>query len=221
MMDSAIIFLLISLAVTVIGIISVYTFHVSTIDKFKLLVSYFGGASMLLVIYNLYINFKSNERIEKNRIAYNTIENIRNNYLAPQKELLINYPEGYFLYASMNQDTDLKLTEPKNYDPIKRKQVEVYASLRIFQSVEDFLSTAAYDLTGIYIWLNNYLMWMQSPILRHYWSILNFNYSKDTRALMQRIIEESDYLIQLRKEKGKLTTQDYDKITNNFNVHYR
>ena len=77
----------------------------------------------MLVIYNLYINFQSDERIEKNRIAYNTIENIRNNYLGPQRELLNNYPEGYFLYASMNQDTDLQLTEPTNYDPIKRKQL--------------------------------------------------------------------------------------------------
>ena len=62
---------------------------------------------------------------------------------------------------------------------------------------------------------------MQSPILRHYWSILSFNYSKDTRRTMQRIIEEASYLSQLRKEKGKLTPEDYDKITSNFHVQFR
>ena len=37
MIDSAIIFLIISLFVVLIGIMIVYTFHVPTIDRFKLL----------------------------------------------------------------------------------------------------------------------------------------------------------------------------------------
>ena len=204
MIDNGLFFLILSFMVTMCGIYIVYQFEVNNVTRFSLLVSYLGGISVLLVIYNVYINFKSNDRIEKNRIAYNTIENIRNNYLGPQKELLKYYPEGYFLYASMNQDTQLGEQLPTNFDPIKRQQVELYFSIRVFQSFEDFLSTASYDITGVYVWINNFVMWMQSPILQHYWSILSFNYSIDTREFVAEIIQKANELVELRKQKGRL-----------------
>jgi hypothetical protein len=64
-------------------------------------------------------------------------------------------------------------------------------------------------------------MWMQSPILQHQWSLLNFNYAHDTRALVNRIIEKSNGLIELRKQKGQLVTEDYDAISRNFKVQTR
>lgn len=221
MIDNAIIFLVLSAIVGLSGIYIVYKFDVPNVTRFSLLVSYLGGISILLVIYNVYINFKSNDLLEKNRSAYNTIQNIQNNYLGPQKELLKYFPEGYFLYASMNQDTDLSVHMPTQYNSIKRKQVELYFSLRIFQSVEDFLSTATFDITGMYVWINNFLMWMQSPILQKNWHLLNFNYSTDTREMVNRIIKKADQLIALRKQKGKLVGKDYDEISHNFEVKPR
>lgn len=217
----ALIFLVVGIGITVLGFFVISKFEVSGIKKFELLVSYLGGISVILVIYNLYITIQSNDRIEKNRIAYNTIENIQKNYLAPQQELLDLYPEGYFLYASMNQDTDLQNYAPVKFDPVERRQVEVYASLRIFQAMEDFLSTAAYDLTGNYVWICNFLMWMQSPILQHNWSKLRFNYALDTQELVERIIVQANHLVELRKEKQKLSSDDYQSIAKNMVIHYR
>ena len=195
-------FLIIFSTVIIAGIYIVNKFEIAGIKKFQLLLSYLGGLSVLLVTYNIYITIRSSNRVEKNRFSYNTLENIQRNYLGPQKELVDHYPEGYFLYASMNQDTDMSKSEPKKYDLGKREQIEVYGSLRVFQAMEDFLSTAAYDITGIYVWINNFLMWMQSPILRHYWDLLAFNYADDTRELVARVIQKSDELIALRKTKG-------------------
>jgi hypothetical protein len=87
--------------------------------------------------------------------------------------------------------------------------------------MEDFLSTAAYDITGIYVWVNNYLMWLQSPILQANWIVLGFNFSKDTRAFVNRLIEKANDLIALRKQKGSLSIADYDAISDNFEVKYR
>ncbi|ESU29124.1 hypothetical protein FLJC2902T_11640 [Flavobacterium limnosediminis JC2902] len=189
--------------------------------KYELSLRLMASLSFFLVIYNIYVSIRSNDRIEENRASYNTIENIQRNWLDPQKELLQNYPEGYFLYSSMNQDAAFGNEVPQKYDATKRKQLEVYYSLRIFQSMEDFLTTGKYDKTGQSVWVNAYLMWMQSPILRFYWTKLSFNFSQDTREFVAKIIEKSDELIALRKKKGKLTNEDYDAISTKFKVNLR
>jgi hypothetical protein len=174
---------------------------------------YLGGVSVLLIAFNLYLNIKSNKELEDNRRAYNTIENVQNNYLDPQNELVKLFPEGFFLYASMNQDTRFTQQIPKVYDPTKRKIVELYGSLRVLQAIEDFLTTAPYDITGIYIWLNVFLLWMQSPILQSYWHITASSFSDDMQNLMDIIVKNSNALIELRKKKGTLTNEDYDAIS--------
>lgn len=189
--------------------------------KYELSLRLMASLSFFLVIYNIYVSIRSNERIEENKAAYNTIENIQRNWLNPQSELLQNYPEGYFLYSSMVPDADFGVAMPQKYDAIKRKQLEVYYSLRVFQSMEDFLTTGRYDQTGKEVWVNNFLMWMQSPILRYYWTRLSFNYSPDTREFVSKIIKKSDVLIALRKKNGKLTAGDYDAVSSQFQVNLR
>ena len=87
--------------------------------------------------------------------------------------------------------------------------------------MEDFLTTGATDLTGKYVWINNFLMWMQSPIFKANWTKISFNYSKDTREMIERLILESDKLIQLRKEKGNVSSADYDAVSTKFEVVFR
>jgi hypothetical protein len=169
--------------------------------------------SVLLITYNIFITIRFNKDLEQNRLSYNTLTSIQTNYLLPQQELLNNYPEGYFLYASMNQDTDLGANKPTQYDPIKRNQVETYCALRIFQSMEDFLSIDHCNEAGLYVWINNFLMWMQSPILQKKWTALQSNYAKDTRELVNHIIERAQELSDLRAQKGQLTAHDYDAIS--------
>jgi hypothetical protein len=214
-------FFVVFIVIGLIGYLIINRFKVAPIKRFQLIVSYLGGLSALLITINLYINIKSNERIERNRLSYNTLTNIQRNYLDPQKELLDKFPEGYFLYAEMTPDIDFSANAPKTFDESKRKQLEVYMALRIFQSMEDFLSTSAYDITGNYVWINNFIMWMQSSLLQHYWNELSFNYAEDTREMVGRIITQADYLREARKQKGKLTNSDYDEISKKFVVYAR
>src|SRR5688572_5050163 len=127
--------------VYVVGYELIRRLEVPVEKKYELSLRLMASLSFFLVIYNIYVSIRSNDRIEENRAAYNTIENIQRNWLDPQMELLQNYPEGYFLYSSMVQDADFGIEVPQKYDPIKRKQLEVYYSFRVFQSMEDFLTT--------------------------------------------------------------------------------
>lgn len=214
-------FIFIIIPILAAGFLVVRSFKLSAIERFRLSISFFGSISAILVSFSIYMSIKFNGRNVENQISQNTLSNVQFSYLSPQKELLDRYPEGYFLYAEMNQDTALPLSEPKNYDPVKQKQVELYQSIRVFQAVEDFLSFSGYDISGIFIWLNNFLGWMQSPTLQKNWGILEFNFYNDTRELMPKIIEKANELIELRKKKGKLTTADYDNVSKSIIVNNR
>lgn len=217
MIQETTVFLAIVSVTIAIGLFIINRFKdLTSTKRFELVVSYLGGISVLLITYNIFITIRFNKDIEQAQVAHNTLENIQKNYLKPQKELLSFYPEGYFLYASMCPETGLKTTEPKEYDPIKRKQIETYCSLRIFQAMEDFLSINHSNSATTYIWINSFLSWMQSPILQEQWQKANFNYGKDTRDLINTIIQKANELNELRKQKGSLVTEDYDAISQNF-----
>jgi hypothetical protein len=217
MIEETTFFLTTVFAMIAVGLFIIKRFkNLTSTKRFELVVSYLGGISVLLITYNIFITIRFNKDVEQAQVAQNTLESIQINYLKPQKELLSYYPEGYFLYASMYPDTTLNTAEPKAYNPIKRKQVETYCSLKIFQAVEDFLSINHSNNETIYIWINSFLSWLQSPILQEQWKILNFNYGEDTRDLINAIIEKAQELNELRKQKGYLSTQDYDKISKNF-----
>ena len=85
--------------------------------------------------------------------------------------------------------------------------------MRTFQAIEDFIVTSRYNVVEQYVWINGFLMWLQSPILQNYWSILSCNYSSKTRAITEKIIEGARFLSELRKQKGTLATADYDEVS--------
>jgi|GEM_PF-1967477 hypothetical protein len=213
---AALIFVIIFLIIILAGYIVIERFHVTPLRKFQLIVSYLGGLSALLLTTEIYFEITSANRIEKNKIAYNTLDNVQKNFLAPQQELLNHFPEGFFLYASLNPDVNFDGYEPTEYNRSKRKQLEVYSALRIFQAVEDFVSTAQYNVIGNYVWINGFLMWLQSPILQDYWPIFAFNYAADTRAIIDQLIVHASQLRALRIQKGKLEDSDYDSISKSF-----
>jgi hypothetical protein len=217
MVHESTIFLLTVLAAIAIGYFIIRRFKDLTDTKrFELIISYLSGMSVLLITYSIFITIRFNKDVEQAQVAHTALENIQTNYLQPQKELLLYYPEGYFLYASMYPDTQLNSDEPKEYDTLKRKQVETYCSLKIFQAMEDFLSIDHYNASALYVWINNFLSWMQSPILQEQWKIVNFSYAQDTRELVNAIIKKSNELSELRKQKGSLDSHDYDAISKHF-----
>jgi len=90
--------------------------------------------------------------------------------------------------------------------------------MRIFQSIEDFLATERYNVVDQYVWINSFLMWMQSPILQNYWPILSFNYSARAREVTEKLIRNAQDLSALRKQKGKLEAADYDAVSKKFDI---
>ena len=136
------------IVIAAMGIIYVLKLNSKKDRKVELIIGISAGVSIILVMYNLILTTHSNIRIEKNRIAHITLENIQRNWLSPQIELSNNYPEGFFLYKSMTQDVDYGIAVPIEYDSVKRIQIEISTSIRIFQAMEDFLTIGSHDLTG-------------------------------------------------------------------------
>lgn len=215
-------FLLLSvLAILVIGFVYIKNLKTEKDRKLELIFQITAGVSIIMVMYNLILNTHSNNRVESNRTDHNTLENTQRSWLAPQIHLSQVYPEGFFLFKSLTPDVDHGDFEPISYDPARRKQIEIASSIRIFQAMEDYLILGSNDVTGKSRWINNFLMWLQSPILRKNWEALSFNYSKDTRKMIDQLIIESDVLVLLRQEKGALTKNDYDHVSENFKVPFR
>lgn len=220
MIDVAILFIIIFLFIIIVGISLIYSFDISHVEKFRLTITYLGGISVFLLTYNIYMNIRTNKFIEEHRIAYNTVENIKNVFLQPQKEIVEHFPEGYYYWATINPDSDLGTYTPAG-DPAKREALEYYFSTRIFQAMEDFLSTAKYDLTDVPTYLNFFLTWIQSPILQRHWKIQATMYSPDTREFINTLIEKAKILEERRKIKGPLTYKDYDAVSNKITIMLR
>lgn len=211
-------FIIIFFGLILVGILEIIRFHVPAVKRFDLTFTFLAGIATFLICGDLYLSITSNARIEENRIVYNSIDNIQKSFLDPQRELLAQYPEGFFLYASMNPEIDFSADKPKNFDAAKRKQIEVYCALRIFQSIEDFLATEHYNVIDKYVWINSFLMWMQSSILQEHWKILSFNFSARARQVTENLIKSSNGLKELRKQKGKLEATDYDEVSKKFEI---
>jgi len=200
------------------GVIEILRFHVPAIKRFDLVFTFLAGIATFLICGDLYLSVTSDARIEENRITYNSLDNVQKNFLDPQRELLAHYPESYFLYASMNPDFDFTHEKPRMFDAAKRGQVELYAAMRIFQSIEDFIVTAHYNVIDQYVWINGFLMWLQSPILQSYWPILSSNYSSNAREITEKLIKHAQDLSALRKQKGALEPADYDAVSKDFTL---
>ncbi len=204
------VFFIIFFGVLFAGVIEIIRFHVPAVKRFDLIFTFLAGIATFLISGDLYLTITSDARSEENKIIYNSLDNVQKNFLDPQRELLSYYPEGFFLYASMNPDVDFTHEKPHAFDAVKRKQVELYISMRIFQSIEDFVVTARYNVVDQYVWTNGFLMWLQSPILQSYWPLLSFNYSTNTREFIEKLIKNAQDLNALRKQKGALESADYD-----------
>jgi hypothetical protein len=58
-----------------------------------------------------------------------------------------------------------------------------YMSILIFQAWEDWLTSAQVDQTEHEVWINNFLTWANSDILRENWAVLKSNYSPTTQRV--------------------------------------
>jgi len=85
-----------------------------------------------------------------------------------------------------------------------------YISICMFQSFEDFLTSALNDETGQYVWIANFLQWTNSEILRNNWTVLKSNYSDTTQMF-------GDYLFLISNtERNQITnSREVTKLAKN------
>ena len=121
-----------------------------------------------------------------------TFEVIDRSWLAVNEKIKTEYNECPNLINSLYFDWQLKkLGDIDNQIKRKDRWYSVnYISNLIFQSWEDFITASSSDQTGTYVWMNNFLQWTNSEILKESWSVLKGNYSNTTQ-------EFGDYLFHI------------------------
>ena len=77
---------------TAAAYLSIGRVKMDSFGKLHFFLSFVGAFSALFLAYNLFSNIRFNKLIEKNRSAYNTISNIQQLWLEPQKSLISAYP---------------------------------------------------------------------------------------------------------------------------------
>jgi len=82
-----------------------------------------------------------------------------------------------------------------------------YISNCIFQSMEDFMISAALDETSPEVWISNFIPWANSKILAKHWLVLKSNYAP-------RTIELAEYLFAMTsKNRNHIkNASDVDKL---------
>ncbi len=200
------------------GYFVIQKFALPRVEQFKLLISYLGGISVILVCYSIYFTIRSTNETAVHQLAFDTMKVTQRQWTNPLKELKNYFPDSYYLYASMFPEENFKEV-PKGINEKKRRVIELYFSNKIYQVLEDFLTTRKLENSGEESWLNIFFMWMQSPILIKNWYPVVQCYNQDTRYLIEDCIEVGKKLIALREDKkAPLTAEDYDKFSDAFKV---
>ena len=121
-----------------------------------------------------------------------TFDVIDRSWLAVNEKLVAEYDKCPNLINSLYFDWQIKkLGNISNQNKKDEWYSANYISILIFQSWEDFISSSSVDQTGVYVWMNNFLQWSNSKILRENWSVLKGNFATTTQELGDYLFEVS------------------------------
>ena len=121
-----------------------------------------------------------------------TFDVIDRSWLAVNEKIVKEYDKCPNLINSLYFDWQKKILGNINYQNKKDEWYATnYISNLIFQSWEDFISASSADETGVYVWMNNFLQWTTSKILKKNWDILKGNYSTTTQELGDYLFDVS------------------------------
>jgi len=73
-----------------------------------------------------------------------------------------------------------------------------YISALIFQSWEDYITSSKIDETGDIVWINCFIPWCNSTLLKNNWNVLKSNYAPTTQELGDYMF----YMIHFHKPKN-------------------
>ena len=83
-----------------------------------------------------------------------------------------------------------------------------YICVLIFQAWEDFITSSKIDETGDYVWMNNFIQWCNSKLLKNNWSVLKMNYAYTTQELGDYMF----YMVDLHKPKNTLEVSNLGNL---------
>jgi hypothetical protein len=153
----------------------------SILDRYTEKLSTISGFFIGIGIYLTFMIFSVTRQNFSNELTYKIIDrgwiNVNLKFVE-YYDKCPNFVESlYFPWQKTN--LQYKIDSPK----IDKNDVWYavnYLSIIIFQSFEDFLTANQNDETGDYVWLCNYLQWVNSPILENRWNVLKSNYANTT-----------------------------------------
>jgi len=173
------------IVIAIIMLIVIYFSSISKIDsildRYVNKLSIFTGFLIFVGVLLTYKIFLQQIKSDNKKTTFNIIDrgwlNI-NKIIAENYNHCPNFIESLYFNWQKN-DKDIKIYNNKinKYDEWYYVN---YISILIFQSFEDFLTVSDIDETGNYVWICNYLQWVNSPILKNRWNKLKSNFNNST-----------------------------------------
>jgi hypothetical protein len=163
----------------------------SLINKFTDKIVVISSIFVPIGIYLTYTVFSL--QFEESRIN-STFRIIDRGWINVNKIFVDYYDKCPTFINSLYFDWQKKVLGKETYDSNQEDDWYAvnYISISIFQSFEDFATSALNDETGNYVWISNYLQWTNSEILRNNWSVLKSNFADTTQKLGDYLFLMSD-----------------------------
>ena len=167
-----------------------------TLDRFT---DKFSVVGSIFIPIGIYLTFKvfSLQLDQKGRDA--TFQIIDRSWLNVNKSFIDYYNECPNFINSLYFDWQKKvLGNVTNYQKEDSWYSVKYICALIFQSWEDFITSSKVDETGDIVWINCFIPWCNSKLLKNNWTVLKSNYAPTTQELGDYMF----YMINFHKPKN-------------------
>jgi hypothetical protein len=165
-------------------------------EQIAVTLSLLGAIAFVLTVYDRRYNQERDLENAKHRLAFDELANQDKNFVELLREIEANYPESYEIYSEMF-DIPPKQTavRPPIADLTKKQITEDYISMKVLQSVQNFLSLAALHLPSTNEeWLTRMLQYFRSPILQKNYYKYRQNFGDDVILLVDQLIGYANVL---------------------------
>ena len=180
-----------------------------------------GAIALVITVWDRSSKQLSDIQVKRQQLAYDELSNQERNFVGLVKEIQANFPESLELYwqmfdtyttadiPSMHTQATLAVSQD-DASIVKARLVTEALSLKVFQTVENFLTIAGLIIPSTQVeWMSRLIMWFRSPILQQSYSKYKQYYSADAVSFMDQLVDQAHNLQSMIDSGAKLTPQDY------------
>lgn len=191
-----------------------------TAKKFAMITSGISTITLLLAAFVVLRKIKISKEEKQNKNSRITIENQEKSWTFPFREMLKEYPESLPLLKSLSNDSLDDIQIPKDIDVNKMKLVNYTWSQYFIQIIENFLSSTNFDNANETTWINIFIQWISSNIIRNYWNKNYMNYDEKTRKFIDKLVKTSTKFINMKlKLQRQLTDEEWKNLSKDVNYN--